>query len=119
MKLVFDATGTIYGISLTTMLLKRPHENPPLTTVLFKFRRVCVAVCADIKEIFLQVQVRKEDQDFLSFFWRRGDRDAQVDTCKMTVVIFVAACSPSCAHYIKYINAKNADCYREQVINVI
>ncbi|XP_070071080.1 uncharacterized protein [Drosophila takahashii] len=119
MRLVFDAAATINGISLNTMLLKGPDENPPLTTILFKFRQGKIAVCADIKEMFLQVQVRKEDQDSLRFLWRHGNRDAQVDTYKMIVLIFGAACSPSCAQYIKNINAENAEIYREQVIDAI
>jgi len=49
------------------MPLKGPDENPQLTTIPFKFRQGKVAVCADIKEMLLQVEVRKEDQDSFRF----------------------------------------------------
>lgn len=53
------------------------------------------------QEMFLQVQVRKEDQDSLRFIWRHSNQDAELDTYRMKVMIFGAACFPCCAQYVK------------------
>ncbi|XP_068227909.1 uncharacterized protein [Palaemon carinicauda] len=65
---VFDASAVGYnGISLNDCLECGPSLNPDLVGVLIRFRRWKVALMADITKAFLQIKVRREDQDVHRF----------------------------------------------------
>ncbi|XP_054726309.1 uncharacterized protein LOC129236117 [Anastrepha obliqua] len=109
-RLVWDAAAKVDGISLNTMLLKGPDLTTPLLSVLFKFRQKRIAMSADIAEMFHQVQVREQDQNFMRFLWYEQNAN-EPTTFVMTVMTFGATCSPSCAQYVKN---KNAEEFREE-----
>ncbi|XP_049886494.1 uncharacterized protein LOC126380970 [Pectinophora gossypiella] len=64
-----------------------------------------VAVAGDIKDMFLRVKIRSEDQNALRFLWRE-DPTQPVKTYAMTSLIFGANCSPFIAQFVKNLNAK-------------
>lgn len=105
MRVVFDAAATVNGVSLNSLLLKGPDLNKPLLTVLHRFRIGVVGVCADIREMFLQVRIRQQDVNSQRFLWRRGDVSRGIDVYVMQAMIFGAACSPSSAQHVKNYNA--------------
>lgn len=52
----------------------------------------------DIKAMFCQIKVSEEDKDFLRFlWWLGGDVTQDVAVFRMTVHLFGAVPSPSCA----------------------
>ncbi|GBP53948.1 hypothetical protein EVAR_96626_1 [Eumeta japonica] len=57
------------GTSLNEKLLAGPDLLQSLPAVLMKFRQHRLAVTADIKEMFLQVGITKEDRDALRLLW--------------------------------------------------
>jgi hypothetical protein len=66
---VFDASAKGYnGVSLNDCLETGPCLFPNLVETLIRFRRWPVALAADITKAFLQIKVRKEDQDVHRFF---------------------------------------------------
>ncbi|XP_067628473.1 uncharacterized protein [Eurosta solidaginis] len=105
LRLVFDAAAESHGVSLNSQLLKGPQEYQPLPSVLFHFREGAVAVCGDIKEMFHQVRIRKEDRCSQRFLWRDGNTSKQPEVFEMVVMTFGAACSPCAAQYVKSLNA--------------
>ena len=67
---VFDASAVSYnGISLNDCLESGPSLNPNLVEILIRFRRWKVALTADITKAFLQICIRREDQDVHRFLW--------------------------------------------------
>ena len=66
---VCNAAGKFRGTSLNDMLLAAPDLLASLMGILARIRDNRYALSADIEEMFLQVEVRPEDQKFLRFLW--------------------------------------------------
>ncbi|GBP62948.1 hypothetical protein EVAR_95903_1 [Eumeta japonica] len=79
-RIVHDAATRARGTSLNENLLTGPDLLQSLPAVLMKFRQHRVAVAADIKEMFLQIEIAEEDRDALRFLWRSDRRDSPPST---------------------------------------
>ncbi|XP_034057151.1 uncharacterized protein LOC117536415 [Gymnodraco acuticeps] len=100
LRVVFDCAASYKGVSLNTKLLQGPDLTNSLLGVLTRFRLNSIAVMADIKAMYHQVQVAKQDVDFLRFlWWPRGDLTQPLTEYRMTVHLFGAISSPSCASF--------------------
>jgi len=85
---------------LNKELLQGPNLTSSLLGVLFRFREEPVAFMGDIHAMFHQVKVAEEDRDFLRFlWWPNGDVTKDLVEHRMTVHLFGAVSSPSCASY--------------------
>lgn len=111
LRIVFDAAAKVNGVSLNSFLLTGPDQLVSLLAVLYKFREFRIAVVGDIREMFFQVQMKKQDQRSQMILWNNGNPDNEPEVYAVTVMTFGAACSPSCAHYVKN---RNADRFEEQ-----
>ncbi|XP_058448630.1 uncharacterized protein LOC131428600 [Malaya genurostris] len=103
-RIFCDAAATVEGISLNTMLLKGPDLLSTLLNVLFGFREKRVALCADLMEMFHQIQIRKEDRHAQRLLWRKNS-SSPPDVYLMDVATFGATCSPCSAHRRHYSKA--------------
>src|SRR5277367_3568422 len=110
LRLVFDAAAKSDGCSLNDLLLTGPDLLTSLVGTLFSFRSRSVAVCGDIREMFLQIGIREEDRDAFRFLWR-PTKDEDVEIYRMKALIFGATCSPFIAQEIK---DRNAEEFRSQ-----
>lgn len=105
LRLVFDAAATVNGKSLNDYLLQGPDLLQSLYGIMLRFRENRIGVTGDIRDMFLRIKIRKEDQNALRFLWR--DTDAQpTKHYAMTSLIFGANCSPFIAQFIKNKNAQ-------------
>jgi hypothetical protein len=99
-RVVFDCSAKCRGISLNNKLLQGPDLTNPLIGVLLKFRQEAVAIQGDIEKMFYQVRVAQDDRDCLRYFWwPNGDLGSDPVIYRMTVHIFGAVSSPSCANF--------------------
>ena len=119
-RIVFDAAAKSNGVSLNDNLLTGPDLYNSLTTILLNFRIKNVAFVADIKEMFLQVRVRKEDCCAQRLLWRGMNRNNEADTYEVQVVFFGSVCGPCLAQDIKNRNAKeHLETYPEAVLAIL
>ncbi|XP_055712962.1 uncharacterized protein LOC129807608 [Phlebotomus papatasi] len=110
-RLVLDAAAEVNSISLNNSLLSGPNLTISLTGLLMRFRIGQHGFVGDIKEMFHQVRILPEDQNYQRILWRGNSRDTFPVEYKMTVMIFGATCSPAVASYVKN---KNAEEYAEE-----
>ena len=108
LRVVFDCGASFKGTSLNSKLLQGPDLTNSLLGVLTRFRQESVAVMADIQAMYHQVKVARNDADFLRFLsWPNGDLTQYLADYRMTVHLFGAISSPSCASF-------SENCRRQQ-----
>ncbi|XP_062557656.1 uncharacterized protein LOC134222521 [Armigeres subalbatus] len=103
-RMVWDAAAVAHGISLNSALLKGPDQLSALFTILVQFREGRVSLTGDVREMFLQVLMRPEDQQCQRFLWY--DEDGTLSIYVLQVMTFGACCSPSSAQFVKNLSAK-------------
>lgn len=67
-----------------------------LIDLIIRFRWHAIAITADIKQIYRQVQVHPDDWDLQRLFWREGPHKKLLEYW-LTVVTFGMASAPHCA----------------------
>ena len=108
LRVVFDCSAEYTGDSLNKLLLQGPDQMNSLIGVLCRFRKEKVAFVCDIEGMFHQVSVRREDRNYLRFFWSH-DITAEPVEYRMTVHLFGATSSPGCASYALRAAAEDLD----------
>ncbi|XP_065082427.1 uncharacterized protein LOC135704845 [Ochlerotatus camptorhynchus] len=103
-RIVWDAAAKTNGVSLISMLLTGPDLLTPLDYVLYRFREFLVELSGDIREMYLQVFMCKKDQYCIRVLWC-DDSFGNPSTYVAQVMPFGSSCSPSCAQYVKNLNA--------------
>ncbi|XP_055605041.1 uncharacterized protein LOC129753269 [Uranotaenia lowii] len=119
LRIVWDAAAKVGDLSLNSFLLKGPDQIVSLPHVLQRFREHRVAVSGDIREMFHQVLVNQEDQHCQRFLWNSGQVEEPPAAYVMRVMTFGATCSPSCAQYVKNLNAERFSSQHPEAVNAI
>lgn len=87
-RVVYDAScKTNTGVSLNEIQMLGKKLQTELYTTLMRFRRHKVAICADIKKMFNQIKLNKEQWDCQRIFWRESE-DQPLKEYWLTVVTF-------------------------------
>ena len=68
-RAVFDASCALQGQSSNDYLHSAPNLLSKIFDVLLRFRFNFIAILANIKQAFLNVEISKEHRDFLRFLW--------------------------------------------------
>ncbi|XP_044761992.1 uncharacterized protein LOC123319195 [Coccinella septempunctata] len=118
LRLVFDAASKSCGTSLNENLLAGPDLLQPLVEVLIKFRQQKITFCSDVREMFHQVKIITSDQCSQRFLWREGNTEKPHDVYEMQVMTFGATCSPTCAQFVKNLNARQLT-QRQDILDAI
>lgn len=121
LRVVFDCGAGFKGTSLNCKLLQGPDLTNSLFGVLTRFRQENVAVMTNVQAMFHQVKVSKRHVDFLRFlWWPMGDTSQSPVEHRMTVHIFGAVSSPSCANYaLRRTAVDNKDDFKVEVTDTI
>ena len=100
LRIVFDCVAKHLRVSLNKALMQGPNLLNSPVGVLTKFRIGLIAVVSDIEKMFHQVRWDTADRSFLQFlWWPNGDLSRDPETFRMTVHLFGATSSPSCASF--------------------
>ena len=120
-RVVFDCAAKYKGVSLNDVLLQGPDMTNTLIGVLTRFRQERTAIIADIESMFYQVRVRPDDSDVLRFLWWPGnDLQRRPEEYQMTVHLFGAVSSPSCANFaLRKTAEENFQRFDFEVINTV
>ena len=85
---------------LNGMLMQGPYLTNNLVGVLTRFRLETIALASDIKAMFHQAKVNPKDRNAVKFlWWPDGDLEREAATYQITVHLFGATSSPSCAGF--------------------
>lgn len=88
-RIVFDGSArTPDVVSLNSCLLKGPNLQPDLGQVLIRFRSHRIVLMTDILKMFLQIGLKREDQNTHRFLWRDMKEDEEPKICCMKRVTF-------------------------------
>ena len=97
---VFNCSAEFEGVSINDYLLRGPNLMNGLVGVLCRFRLEEVAFVADIKAMFHQFLVCKDDRDLWRFlWWENGDTKKPVKEYRMKLHLFGAISYPGCASF--------------------
>ncbi|XP_056001793.1 uncharacterized protein LOC130048768 [Ostrea edulis] len=96
----FDSSAKCGGLSLNDVLMSGPDLMNNLVGVLLRFRRECVAIVADIEQMFYSFLVDIQHRRYLRFIWHNDNCFEQplVDY-QMRVHVFGNSPSPAVATY--------------------
>ena len=93
-RVVFDGSAlTSNGTSLNQMLQIGPTLHPTLVDILLKFRVYPIAVTADVKGMYREVELVPKDRDLHRFIWRPTSEEP-IQDFRMTRVTFGVSASP-------------------------
>lgn len=104
---VNDTAAECQKISLNSQLLKGPDNLVPLPQALCSLRKGAFAILADVKKMFNQIMLRKEDQISQLALWRDCNSTREPDIYRQTRVIFGPKCSPALANAVRI---RHAEC---------
>ena len=94
-RIVFDGSSHARNTpSLNDCVNNGPCLIPKIVEILLRFRRHPIALVADIRKMFLQIEVDERDRDCLRFLWRDLDSSKEPTVYRMTVVTFGVGSSP-------------------------
>jgi len=105
---VNDTAATCQGVSLNSKLLKGPDNLVPLPQALCALREGEIALLADVKKMFNQILMRKEDQYCQLCLWRDCDSSREPEIFRQTRVIFGPTCSPAAANAVRIRHAETS-----------
>ena len=72
-RMVFDCAAKLNNVSLNNQCLQGPDINSKLLHVLLRFRQYEHALMADVKDMYLQVEIPPQNRNALRFLWTDED----------------------------------------------
>ena len=106
-RIVFDASAQSDNQpSLHDMIDAGPKLHRELFDVLLRFRHHKVALICDISEMYMQIEIAKEDRSMLRFLWRDENQRGDPDIYEFQRLPFGVNVAPFVAQYVAQENAK-------------
>lgn len=120
LRIVLDASAKTHtGFSLNDLLYAGPNLQTDLFLLLLNFRLFPIALTADIKQMYLQLEVNPTHRKFLKILFR-FKADDKLKTFQFNRLPFGLKCSPYLAmKTLRYLAAEDSTNYPEasQIVN--
>ena len=115
-RIVFDTSekSNTQGY-LNQHLYPGPTLQPHLNSIIMRFRLYNIAVTADIKKMFLNINIKPEDRNVLRFFWQKKNQE-NYSIYRNTVLPFGLNCSSFIAIATVH---KHVEKYEKEFPNVV
>ena len=110
-RIVFDASARHKGICLNDFIHKGPKLQLELTDVLLRFRKSPVAIVCDVAEMYLQIELKKEDRPFHRFLWRNME-DREADEYEFNRLVFGVN---SCPFQAQLVTQRHAELAKDRL----
>ena len=105
-RIVFDGAAKCDGISLNDMIHAGPKLQQDLFNVLVRFRRNPVGVACNVKEMYLQIEIKEQDRSHFQLFWRDLDPNREPDVFEFSRVVFEKNSAPMESQFVGQENAR-------------
>ena len=105
-RIVFDGAAKCDGISLNDMIHAGPKLQQDLFNVLVRFRRNPVGVACNVKEMYLQIEIKEQDRSQFQLFWRDLDPNREPDVFEFSRVVFGKNSAPMESQFVGQENAR-------------
>ena len=105
-RIVFDGAAKCDGISLNNMIHAGPKLQQDLFNVLVRFRRNPVGVACNVKEMYLQIEIKEQDRSHFQLFWRDLDPNREPDVFEFSRVVFGKNSAPMESQFVRQENAR-------------
>ena len=93
-RIVYNASNKgDNNVSLNDSLLVGPKLQPDLRHTLMRWRRHEVCIVADLKQMYRQVKVDKQDADYQRILWRENEK-TPIQHFRLLRLTFGTACAP-------------------------
>lgn len=100
LRVVFDGSAKgSSGVSLNDTLLKGPKLQKDISDIILNFRLKPVALCADLKMMYRQILVSKDQRKYQHIFWRYNLSEP-VQEYEMNTVTYGLSSSPFLAQRV-------------------
>ncbi|KAJ8040732.1 Alpha-N-acetylgalactosaminide alpha-2,6-sialyltransferase 6 [Holothuria leucospilota] len=93
-RIVMDAAAKLNDRSLNDCIESGPKLQNDLFEVLLRIRRHPIAMCADISEMFLQIEMDPDSRKYHRFLWRDMDINKAMSTYEFNRLVFGNTASP-------------------------
>ena len=87
-RIVFECSAKMDGVSLKDVIYAGPKLQQELFDVLIRFRRNPIALACDVKEMYLQVEIKEKDRPMFRVLWRDCDDGRDPDIFEFNRVVF-------------------------------
>ena len=105
-RIVFDGAAKCDGISLNDMIHAGPKLQQDLFNVLVRFCRNPVGVACNVKEMYLQIEIKEQDRSHFQLFWRDLDPNREPDVFEFSRVVFGKNSAPMESQFVRQENAR-------------
>ena len=95
------------GVSLNDVIYAGPKLQQELFDVLIRFRRNPIALACDVKEMYLQVEIKEKDRPMFRILWRDCDDGRDPDIFELNRVVFGKNAAPMECQFVARENARS------------
>ena len=105
-RIVFDCSAKMDGVSLNDVIYAGPKLQQELFDVLIRFRRNPIALACDVKEMYLQVEIKEKDRPMFRILWRDCDGGRDPDIFEFNRVVLGKNAAPMECQFVAQENAR-------------